>query len=632
MAKGDVTQSSPPPVHASTPPPGPEPPRSCLRAGGLTTSWGVSSNERAAPPAEPAPPAADATAAGLTRDARSPSHAPPRPRSAVQAFLPLLIGGGVALGAWHASGSYFTNQAHQAAADRWDELRVCLLGDALKPGDRPSERVRRIHLADHASHTDGDAATWPKHCLPYAEALDQALAARPVKAALGPLPSAVTIVKSSRDPAARADLDVLFAELEAADLPLPKHNTVVVPAPAAARPLFAHDDVPPLGKVLELGDVATSLDPGSGRTLRVLLPEAQPSTCHFDGGSLQARWKTVVCKTSPLTVSRDARLTLAPTEKGGLDLIRVSDAGDADGIYDASTGLLVLKPRYFDTQTHVTADGRVTILFAQLRSDEKRDRVEHFHLVRTQLGKPPEPRRLKIPADARVLLMAGEVMWFVPGDDKAGVELVAQPILDKRQTPLGPKRSLGTLPPGSRFLDRCSDGNVTAWLFGSGLAEKRYSLVFHDGKAFAEPTDIGTIAGRVTMTCHEGKVMLQRLQHRRVSRWQCTAAGCEIGLSDKLPMLDAKVLAVAPVADRVAVVWKDAAGALRLRVASPNALAATPDSILFDAWDEGGTEMTALSLVSGGNLAILLAQDVGRRLYALRINAQGAVESVRIAR
>lgn len=558
------------------------------------------------------------------------SHTDPERRSVVRAFLPLVVSGSLALGAWHLSGDYFAGQARQQAADRWDELRVCLLGDTLKPGDKPSDRVRFIALANHPTPPGG--APWPARCLPYAEKLDEALEARAVVDQVGRLPSSATIVERTSDPAARADLDLLFAELEMADLPLPRHTTMVTPAPGPTKPLFARESLEQLGKVLELDDVAPALDPSTGRVLRVLLPEAQPQACHFNAGSLAERWRSVVCKASPLVVSRDARLGLAPTDAGGLDLISVRDAGESDGIYDAATGLMVLQPRYFDTQAHVGADGRATILFAKLKGESRLEQVDHFRLLQSEPGKRPETRRLKIAPNARLLLLPRDVLWSVPGDAKAGDPLVAQALPEKRSKPLGDKRSLGALPHGSRFITRCADGDTTALLFGAGLEDKRYTLLFQRQGSFSALTDVGTIAGRVTMTCHEQKAMLQRIQHQRVSRWRCTTDGCELGLSDPLPMLAEKVHAVAPVGAQIAVAWKDEAGALRLRVAAPDDLATTPDTVVLDEWQHGGVEMTSLDLVSGGDLAVLFAQDVGRRVYALRIDAKGLPEPVRITR
>src|SRR5690606_7456560 len=68
----------------------------------------------------------------------------PLPRPWWHGFVPLVVVGGLALAAWHGSGAYFEKEAKQRTADRWDQLRVCLLGDALLPGNKPSERVRLI--------------------------------------------------------------------------------------------------------------------------------------------------------------------------------------------------------------------------------------------------------------------------------------------------------------------------------------------------------------------------------------------------------------------------------------------------------------------------------------------------------
>jgi hypothetical protein len=547
-----------------------------------------------------------------------------------RAFAPLVIGGSLALGAWHVSGSYFSDEAKQRAANDWDKLRVCLVGDALPPGQKPSDRVRLIELANHRFE---DVEPWPDRCAPYAEALDEALAARAIVSQIGPMPSAVKIVKGTDDAAHRSDLDLLFAELEAAALPLPKYKATIPSAPTAVEPLFKREELKPLGKVLELRDVATALDPSTGRVLRMLLPESQVQTCHFNTGSPEARWRSVVCSASPLTIPRDAKLSLAPTEAGGTDLIRIRDSGDTDGIYDASTGLKVQKARYFDTQTHVSADGSLAIVYAKLRGDSRLERVEHFRLLTSQPGDRPRTRRLKIPKTARIVLQPGVLLWSIRGDDKKGDELVAQPLTGKRRKPLGDERTLAMLPHGSRFLASCADGKTTALLFGAGLKDRRYTLIFGEEGHYSEPHDVGTIAGRVTMSCHEGKAMLLRTQHDRVSRWQCDAKKCQLGLSDPLPeVFDPRVHVVGPVGEKVAVAWKDDRGAFRLRVATPDALAKTPDTVVLDEWQQGGVEMSELRLVSASSVGMLLAQDVGRRVYALRIDPSGAIETVKMSR
>jgi hypothetical protein len=536
---------------------------------------------------------------------------------------------GLGLGAWHLSGDYFAGLARQQAADRWDELRVCLLGDALRPGDRPSERVRFIRLA---AHTTDDGEPWPERCAPYAKQLDEALATRAVMMEVGPLPSAATIVAKTDDAAARDDLDLLFGELEMADLPLAKHRTVVVPAPMPAKPVLAQEQLITIGRVLELKDVTTSLDPGTGHVLRMLLPEAQVNTCHFHKGPIGERWASVICEASPLPVPRGARLSLTPAEEGGLDLIRVRESTDKDGIYDARTGLLVLKPHYFDTQTHVAADGRATILYAQLGGDDEREEVEHFRLLQSSPGKRPVTRRLRLPETTKPILAFGNLLFTIPGERKTGDMLVSQKLAAQVNRPLEKRVNIGPLPFESRYLDRCSDGDKTVLLFGAGLADKHYALVMHDQAGFKKPTDIGTIAGHVTLSCHDGKAMLLRIQHQRVSRWQCTSEGCEIGLSEKLPMLESRVHAVAPIGLEVLVLWKDERGALRSRLALPETLAKTPDTVVLDEWKHGGIEMTELSTVSGSGLAMVLAQDVGRRVYALRFDASGQPMPVKISR
>ena len=77
--------------------------------------------------------------------------------------------GALVFAVWHGSGRWFQDQARQDAANHYDALRTCLLGDGANYG-RPSARLHGIRLGL------GDRATdWPMRCVPHAAALDAAV-------------------------------------------------------------------------------------------------------------------------------------------------------------------------------------------------------------------------------------------------------------------------------------------------------------------------------------------------------------------------------------------------------------------------------------------------------------------------
>jgi hypothetical protein len=67
-------------------------------------------------------------------------------------------------------------------------------------------------------------------------------------------------------------------------------------------------------------------------------------------------------------------------------------------------------------------------------------------------------------------------------------------------------------------------------------------------------------------------------------------------------------------------------------VSEPDDLHGAEDSILLDDELHGGLEPIALRWLSSPGLAVLLMQDVGRRIYALRVTEGGQVTPIRVAR
>ena len=69
-----------------------------------------------------------------------------------------------------------------------------------------------------------------------------------------------------------------------------------------------------------------------------------------------------------------------------------------------------------------------------------------------------------------------------------------------------------------------------------------------------------------------------------------------------------------------------------MRVGEPDRLAKTDDILVLDDEAHAGVAVGALRMLSGAGLALLLVQDVGGRIYALRIDGSRSPAVVRVSR
>ncbi|MEZ4439526.1 MAG: hypothetical protein R3B72_10575 [Polyangiaceae bacterium] len=549
----------------------------------------------------------------------------------------LLLGGLLAGGAWGGTGRYLEAEARQEAADAWDAARLCLLGDGLHAGTVPSRRLRQITLTVRY-HAD-PAHPWPARCAPHADRLDAALTARALVRELGPLPSLGPLTRDA-DPLAHGEvLDRLAAELAVANLPLFQRDLTVPPAPAPSPPRLRRDQLVPLGRVEALDRVDVALDPQRGEVLRLLLPDRASRICHFDPAS---DWRKARCRPTPVTIPEGARASLTRAAPGGGDLVVLRDAGDEDGFYDARTGQRILRPRYFDAQGMVAADGSSRLLYADLRNDEPGERVERFRLLDLQPGRRPNKRRLRIPRDARVLHLASSVLWWRterPTEDErfAARDALFNATFTDGERVLATPTRVGELPEDTRAVADCASGDTVVVLLTSGLRDKRYSLVFVQGGVASPPQDVGSIEGRLSLSCDDGAALLTRkLQTSTAtgaSRWRCRPSkgdrsSCEPAEARGLPSPKKGLAEVAPLDDDLALAWAAEAEPLRLRIAEADDLHEARDIIVLEDELHGGLEPIALRWVTANGRALLLLQDVGRRVYALRVERSGKLEPV----
>ena len=111
-----------------------------------------------------------------------------------------------------------------------------------------------------------------------------------------------------------------------------------------------------------------------------------------------------------------------------------------------------------------------------------------------------------------------------------------------------------------------------------------------------------------------------------IGRIDCKADGCKSN-EVNLPGFDSQYLwAVAPLGDKVFVLYRSSLGDTRVRVASLTDLPNAKDTILFDAGDFGGPTTGELGVLSTDAAALLLFR--GDQPVALRLGSDGTVSVV----
>jgi hypothetical protein len=513
-------------------------------------------------------------------------------------MVALLLG----FAAWHATGVWLLRRARQEAADRWAELRVCLLGEGLVSGQRASERLRLVAMAA------GSEPDWPGRCTTSARALDAALATQSLRQKLGALPPADAMLSEGDAGALGALLDTITERLEAAALPAPAGAQTVKPAPAPLAALLRAADLHELARA-PLDGVEVSLDPVTGRGLRLLVGGRR--VCKLVG---EKRWQGIACEKVAGEPAEGMRLARVDGEAPAL----VYRAGEGEGWFDAASGVRLWRPRDPETQALVRESGLTTIVHATRRRDGS---VDEHRAVRLLPGRSPTSKRLSIPDRAERLLLPDAVLsWWRHGDSET---LQAQEMHDDRDDWLGPKRRLGTLPAGSRYLADCASGYMQAVLF-SGT---RASLVLREKSMFAKILDVGSLEGVPSLSCHGDAAILLSQRDGTLLHRRCSVEGCR---ESRAAVPDGA--AMVAVGTRVVLVWAREGEPLRLRMGRPTDLAYTADQLLLDDAAHGGIDVTRLRLIASDGLALALLQGQGGRLFALRIDERGDIRALRAPR
>lgn len=520
------------------------------------------------------------------------------------------------------------NQAMQVTADRFAELKACLLGPT-KQGLRPSQRARLIQLGlpEPAAMSDEDAP-WPSRCLPYARDVDASLAAASVRERLGPLPSAEGLIDEGN--IFGPELDSMFVAIAALDLPAARDAETVPRAPPSVMTLLDGRALVPFGELSTERDVTVDFDARHGRVLRLLARESGATMlCKLNDGPREERWQTASCKATSLPPTPEVRL--AKSEPDAADLAYRGEPED-DGFFDVASGLRMWRPRDPSAQALVGADGTTTIFYASRDGDGA---PEH-RLVRLAPGKAPESRRPPFHRRARALLLGEAIVWWQPaqGDDGGRDAVYTTPLAEPKT--LRNATPVGYVPHGSEHLADCTSGYVQALLFGSkgGAEHGRLTLLLRERDMFSRVIDVAGVApeDRAHLSCHQDAAVLAWERDHRVWSLRCSVEGCRRASSQPTAALARPLHAATAVSHRIALLHADRGGPLRLRVGRADQLHESADKIVVDDERHGGLALRGLSLWSSDGLALAMLLAADGKAYLVRIDDEGHATAVRVAR
>jgi len=540
-----------------------------------------------------------------------------------------LVAGLLAAGAWYGTGAIVESDARQRVADRWAELRACLLGTGLPPGARPSQLLRAIELGATASN---DESTWPEVCVPYANQLDQALAAAAVQRELGVLPRAAPLLSGGPISDHGAELDALHTALEAAQLPLARGSRAVPPPPSPVEASLRGSDLSALESSVDLRTIEMRFDPHGGKVLRLILPTDPPQICRFNDEPREQRWRTVACRDLPSSAAGPRAPRLARSEPGSADLVYQRDARGKDGFFDAASGLRVWRPRDPQAQAVVRKSGMTTVLYTEHRGDD--GEAASHRLVQLRPGRAPSNRRLSVPKGAELLLLPQGLLSWSATSKSARTTLYSQALQEdgsyESRRWLGRRQAIGKLRARSRHVADCASGYSQAVLFATGGAEPRHTLLFREQGMFQKLVDVGVLSGAPELSCQGDVATLVRRRDDRVARIACTIDGCQQAVTSPLPGFTDGLAAVAPLGAKLVLVWNRPGEPVRLRVGTPDGIHQARDELLLDDERHGGLDPAAFRLVSNGGLVMLFIQARDGDTYVLRITGSGKTEPVNV--
>jgi hypothetical protein len=554
-----------------------------------------------------------------------------------------------------------------ASAKNWSALATCLAGPAAAaPVAERVPKLRQIMLGNPASAASKDA--WPKRCAPFADdlyaSLDSSgktgLLKRKLHDRFG-----CTDTKGScaitGDSALISMTTELWETAKSSELKLEAAGNV--PAPSAGAPpafdaktwkSFSEKPMRVSGPVLA----------GDGRAVLVLKPTSEgrvrPTGCEFSAGFTKVR-----------CVAGNAKVPELPPQS-------VEVVNDSKGLYAAGlteTGLVAYNLETGETSAVKGKSGRLIREGVAVEKPTTED-------ITGGPGAAPDPKAKKAPPKPA---KGGKGMFAKPAGAKAADEGFVAIELSGGKASKGVKLPLTApvgepLPLGNQVLSLSpTEGGVElniqslsrGRLKSGGTVKGNFAGAFHtcqQGDAAAFATYAGRSGqGSAKATGGEGKTAITFMAYQggswskpaeatmpydrggeselicnanggsiawfkgdktsaTVGRIDCKADGCKSS-EIALPGFDSSYLwAVAPLGEKVFVLYRSSLGDTRLRIASLADLPNAKDSILFDAGDYGGPTTGELTVLSTDAAALLLFR--GEQPVALRLGADGAVSVV----
>ncbi|MBM4357874.1 MAG: hypothetical protein FJ096_07165 [Deltaproteobacteria bacterium] len=539
---------------------------------------------------------------------------------------------------------YLEAQAANRVVETYGGLTRCLLGEAPSEAEPVSLRVRGIQLASLSQSDIQRAAkegAWPDRCAKFAHGLHEALGESAIAETKGK-----ALLEASKKLADTLDqkdaywkdlagpVEETFGEAMKAGIVLKERSDVPAP-PARVKPL----DVDALAKEgafsekpLALADVHAQ--PNSDGTIRFIIDDAK-------GGVRRACSLTAdAARCAPF--AKDALAT-----KGSARLLGTSDEGVAGMLAIGGAAFSPDGARVSEAGAiggYFARDGRGVVLAETSSGLELRavsggqTKAESFSLGSLKLT--------DVKRDARVLW--GQLV--VLAEDGKDLVLAAAPLTDGKAgslTTIGPvPKSPGDRGGGSEArIDGCRSGGVTVARARVGTSE--YLSFFESGR-WSAPLKVPAFGG--TLQCQGPQALLTSIEggsgeaslDAKVAYQSCTPTECrpksipvrdffagEAGLASSTP------LAVGTVDGKLLVAWQAGLRAgLRLRVADADAIATTPDVIVYDdllqagRTVEGSTILDMKLLRSDRHAVLLVVTPVGLR--ALRVTGDGKVTPIKL--
>ncbi|HNS98323.1 MAG TPA: hypothetical protein PKL73_15330 [Polyangiaceae bacterium] len=561
------------------------------------------------------------------------------------------------------AGGYFlhkhsTQQAQAQVGSSWASLDQCLLGAPLAEGEKPSMRFRAVQLSalsQSVVEAGGEKAQWPVRCATHAHALRDGLVAisgTPVEKSLAYWVDKLAAALSATG-ASSADLsEIVDATWEQAGREGMARDKGQVTGPEAPLPTKALtiDDLkshkPIVSKAPALDTLQTDVHPSA--VLNLFAEDANKEHSLFC--SMSPEKKVIHCE--PLAAG-------IPASQLGMRLLGTSDDDVAPLLFAGSRGSEgVYRIVGGDKITASTAlGGYVTKDVASVLTwDEGSKRI----LLHRKTG-ADEPKSVPVRLDEKLKISQPvrdvHVFWdhiLVRGANRFDETWLAAACIKPGATGIEAPVDVGMLPESGAnrpptetdlpMVGCRTDKTKVVRVRG----DSHDFLSFFVADKWTKPVKTSRTGG--DLSCRRVEAYLTRFDspagagmlESSIVVEKCSPAACQTSeltieemFKGTLGLAPASAPLIAQIEGKILVVWTAAErGGLRLRLAPIDALAKTPDTVLFDDLvQEGKVQKTSsiaeVRLLARASFAVLLIRT-SQGLHALHIDAEGRMQLLKV--